>query len=208
MAQDIRIGVLALQGDVDEHLNMLRECGVEALRVRTPEEIAGVDGLIIPGGESTTIGKLMERFGVDRAVKDAAAAGKPVFGTCTGMIVLSREIIGSHQPRLGLIDTAVVRNAFGRQVDSFEADLHIPEIGPNPIRAVFIRAPWVESSGPEVAILASVNGKGVLARQGPILVSAFHPELTADRRVHEYFIRMVREARAAPAEAPSHIPAR
>ena len=196
----VTIGVLALQGDVEEHLTMLRRCGVNAIRVRTPEDIGKIDGLIIPGGESTTVGKLMERFGLDVAIRNAAADGKPIFGTCTGMIVLSREIVDSQQARLGLIDLKVLRNAFGRQVDSFEADLRIPELGPDqeshPVRAVFIRAPWIESAGLGVQILAAIQDKGVLARQGPILVSAFHPELTDDPRIHNYFIRMARESKA------------
>jgi pyridoxal 5'-phosphate synthase pdxT subunit len=194
--QPIRIGVLSLQGDVEEHLAALGSLdGVEAVRVRTPEEVASVDGLVIPGGESTTVGKLMERFGVDRAVRAAAADDRPIFGTCTGMIVLARDIVGSQQPRLGLVDISVLRNAFGRQVDSFEADLDVPAIGGPPVRAVFIRAPWIESAGPDVTILASVEGKPVLAREGSVLVSAFHPELTPDTRVHQYFVEMVRQAR-------------
>lgn len=188
----LTIGVLGLQGDVAEHLAMLEKCGVRTLRVRTPEDLKRVDGLIIPGGESTTIGKLMQRFGLDTAVRDAAASGKPVFGTCTGMIVLSKEIVASDQPRLALIDLTVLRNAFGRQVDSFEADLDVEALGGEPLRAVFIRAPWIEKAGPGVEVLAEVNGKGVLAQEGPVLVSAFHPELTGDTRLHRYFIEMVR----------------
>ncbi|MDQ2731375.1 MAG: pyridoxal 5'-phosphate synthase glutaminase subunit PdxT, partial [Armatimonadota bacterium] len=201
----VKIGVLALQGDVEEHLRMLRLCGVEAMRVRTPAEVAGVDGLIIPGGESTTVGKLMERFGVDVMVKERAAAGMPLFGTCTGMIVLSSEIVGSQQQRLGLIDLKITRNAFGRQVDSFERDLDIPEVGPEPVRAVFIRAPWIEEAGRDVEVMAELDGKGVMARQGCVLVTAFHPELTGDQRVHQYFIRMVEEAVAAREGAGSKV---
>lgn len=193
--------MLALQGDVEEHLRMIRQCGGEAVRVRTPAEVAKVDGLVIPGGESTTVGKLMERFGVDVAVKKRSAEGMPIFGTCTGMIVLSSEIVGSQQHRLGLIDLKITRNAFGRQVDSFERDLSIPEVGAEPVRAVFIRAPWIEEAGGEVKVLAEVDGKGVMARQGSVLVTAFHPELTGDTRVHQYFIRMVEDAVASRSEA-------
>ena len=189
----LRIGVVALQGDVEEHLAMLRRCGVDAVRVRTPEEVADVDGLIIPGGESTTVGKLMERFGVDKAIQKAVHDGVPVYGTCTGMIVLSAEIVDSTQQRLGLIDIKIRRNAFGRQVDSFETDLDIPDLGGKPVRGVFIRSPWIEEAGPRVRVLASIDGKGVMARQGPVLVTSFHPELTADCRIHQYFVQMVRD---------------
>ena len=191
MVRPVRIGVLALQGDVEEHLDALRRCSVDAVRVRRPEELVQVDGLIIPGGESTTVGKLMQRFGLDLAIMKAAAEGKPIFGTCTGMIVLSREIIGSRQPRLGLIDLSVLRNAFGRQVDSFEANLDIAAIGGPPVRAIFIRAPWIEMAGPGVDVMASVDGKGVMAQQGSVMVSSFHPELTEDCRVHQYFVNLV-----------------
>ena len=190
----LRIGVLALQGDVGEHLAMLERIGVQGVRVRKPQELAEVDGLIIPGGESTTVGKLMERFGLDVAIRDAAGHGLPVYGTCTGMIVLSTEIVGSQQPRLGLIDLRVLRNSFGRQVDSFEMDMEIPGIEGGPVRGVFIRSPWIEEAGPGVDVMARVNGKGVMARQRNILVSAFHPELTGDERVHRYFVEMVRQA--------------
>ncbi len=191
----MQIGVLALQGDVAEHLHAVEACGVKALAVKKKEQLETVDGLIIPGGESTTVGKLLVKYGLDDAIREKARAGMPVFGTCTGLILMARDIIGSEQPRLGLIDIHVQRNAFGRQVDSFEADLVIEAIaGPPPFRAVFIRAPHIESVDPGVEVLAEYKGKAVMARQEGRLVAAFHPELTGDDRVHRYFVDMVREA--------------
>jgi len=179
----LRIGVLALQGNFREHAAVLRRLGAEPVEVRLPEQLDGLDGLIVPGGESTAIGRLMHRYGVDEALRSFAA---PIFGTCAGMIVLDRD-------HLGLADIRVRRNAFGRQVRSFEADLEIGD-GGEPLRAVFIRAPWIEDAGPEVEVLAEVDGHPVLARQGRILVAAFHPELTDDTRIHELFLNQVREA--------------
>jgi 5'-phosphate synthase pdxT subunit len=179
----LRIGVLAVQGNFREHAAMLRRLGAEAVEVRLPEQLDGLDGLIVPGGESTTITRLMELYDLDDALRTFEA---PVFGTCAGMIVLDRD-------HLGLADIAVRRNAFGRQVHSFEADLDIGH-GDEPVRAVFIRAPWIEEAGPEVEVLAEVDGHPVLARQGRILVAAFHPELTDDTRIHELFLNQVREA--------------
>ncbi len=176
------IGVLALQGAFREHIAMLRRLGVEAVEVRLPGELEGLDGLVIPGGESTTMLRLMGLYGLDDAIRAFAA---PIFGTCAGMIVLDRE-------RLGLIDLLVERNAFGRQVASFEAPLRI-EGEPEPFTGVFIRAPWVADAGPKVAILAEIDGHPVLAREGRILVASFHPELTGDTRVHERFLELVRE---------------
>ena len=192
----VHIGVLALQGDFEKHLvmlNSLQHLGVSAIAVKTPAQIELCDGLIVPGGESTTVGKLMVRYGVDEAIRRRAAQGMAVFGTCTGMILLAKEIEGSDQHRLGLMDMTVRRNAFGRQVDSFEADLDIGH-GEGPIRAVFIRAPWIEEAGEGVEVLAEVDGHPVLAREGRILVAAFHPELTDDTRIHELFLNQVREA--------------
>jgi len=162
---------------------MLRRLGAEPVEVRLPEQLDGLDGLVIPGGESTAMGRLMALYGLDEAVREFDA---PVFGTCAGMIVLDRE-------HLGLADITVRRNAFGRQVHSFEADLDIGH-GDEPVRAVFIRAPWIEELGPDVEVLAEVDGHPVLARQGRILVAAFHPELTDDTRIHELFLNQVREA--------------
>jgi 5'-phosphate synthase pdxT subunit len=186
--QPLRIGVLAVQGNFREHVAVLRRLGAEPVEVRLPAELDGVDGLIIPGGESTAITRLMRLYGLDEALR---GFGGPIFGTCAGMIVLDRE-------HLGLADILVARNAFGRQTHSFEADITVPVFngghGDEPVRAVFIRAPWIEDAGPDVEILAEVDGHPVLARDGRILVAAFHPELTDDTRIHELFLNQVREA--------------
>lgn len=187
----ICIGVLALQGAFREHRRMLERCGVETVEIRKPEELDQVQGLVIPGGESTTIGKLMVEWGLMEKIKARAAQGMAIYGTCAGMIMLAKEIIGSDQPRLGLMDITVQRNAFGRQRESFEAEMDVPEFGDSPLRAVFIRAPYIEKAGPGVQALAKVNDKIVIARQGKFLATAFHPELTNDERVHRYFINMV-----------------
>lgn len=189
----MKIGVLALQGAFREHRKMLEQCGAEAVEIRKPEELDTVEGLIIPGGESTTIGKLMVEWGLMDKIKARADEGMAIYGTCAGMILLAKEIIGSDQPRLGLMDAVVQRNAFGRQRESFEADLKVPEFGEEPVRAVFIRAPYLESVGTDVKVMATVKDKVVIARQGKILVTAFHPELTNDDRIHKYFISMVKE---------------
>ncbi|HEY2543855.1 MAG TPA: pyridoxal 5'-phosphate synthase glutaminase subunit PdxT [Gaiellaceae bacterium] len=181
MDKPLRIGVLAVQGNFREHGAVLRRLGVEPVEVRLPEQLEGLDGLILPGGESTAITRLMRLYGLDEALRRFEA---PVFGTCAGMIVLDRD-------HLGLGDFRVRRNAFGRQVKSFEADLDIG-MG-EPLRAVFIRAPWIEDAGPDVEVLAEVDGHAVLAREGRILVAAFHPELTDDTRIHELFVNQVRE---------------
>jgi pyridoxal 5'-phosphate synthase pdxT subunit len=178
-----RIGVLALQGAFREHAQMLRELGADVVEVRLPEQLDGLDGLVIPGGESTTIMRLARIYGLDEAIRRFDGA---VFGTCAGMILLDRE-------RLGLIDLDVRRNAFGRQVASFEADLDIAGYDA-PFRAVFIRAPWIEDAGVGVEILAEVDGHPVLAREGRVLVASFHPELTDDPRVHRRFLELVEEA--------------
>jgi len=179
----LRIGVLAVQGNFREHAAVLRRLGAEPVEVRLPEQLDGLDGLIIPGGESTAIGRLMRLYRLDEAVKEFAA---PIFGTCAGMIVLDRD-------HLGIGDFVARRNAFGRQVRSFEADLDIGH-GDEPVRAVFIRAPWIEEAGDDVEVLAEVDGHPVLAREGRLLVAAFHPELTDDTRIHELFLNQVREA--------------
>jgi 5'-phosphate synthase pdxT subunit len=184
----MKIGVLALQGAFREHVAMLRGLGADAVEVRLPEQLRGLDGLVIPGGESTAMLRLMRLYGLDEAIRAFPA---PIFGTCAGMIVLDRE-------RLGLIDLAVERNAFGRQVASFEAPLEI-EGEEEPFTAVFIRAPWIAEAGPNVAILAEVDGHPVLAREGRILVASFHPELTDDTRVHERFLQLVQEAQGVRA---------
>jgi pyridoxal 5'-phosphate synthase pdxT subunit len=187
----VKVGVLALQGAFREHRVMLEHCGVEAVEIRKPEELDSVAGLIIPGGESTTIGKMLIDWGLMDKIKSRAAEGMAIYGTCAGMIVLAKDIIGSEQPRLGLMDIKVRRNATGRQRESFEADLQVPEFGQDPVRAVFIRAPYIEKVGPEVTVLASVDKHAVVARQGRLLATSFHPELTRDDRVHKYFIAMM-----------------
>ncbi len=182
MEKPLRIGVLAMQGNFREHAAVLRRLGAEPVEIRLPEQLDGLAGLIIPGGESTTIGRLIRLYGLDDAVREF---GGPIFGTCAGMIVLDRD-------HLGLGDYATRRNAFGRQVRSFEADLDVGD-GDEPLRAVFIRAPWLEEAGPDVEVLARLDGHAVLAREGRLLVAAFHPELTDDTRVHERFLNIVRE---------------
>ena len=183
MDTPLRIGVLAVQGNFREHAAVLRRLGAEPVKIRLPEQLDGLDGLIIPGGESTAIGRLMRLYGLDEAVREF---GGPIFGTCAGMIVLDRD-------HLGLGDWRTRRNAFGRQVHSFEADVDVGE-GEEPFRAVFIRAPWLEEAAAEVEVLAELDGHPVLAREGRLLVAAFHPELTDDTRVHERFLNIVREA--------------
>ena len=187
----MKIGVLALQGAFREHRWMLERCGTETAEVRKPDDLDGLDGLIVPGGESTTIGKLLVEWGLMDRIKERAAAGLAIYGTCAGMILLAKDIVGSNQPRLGLMDVKVRRNAFGRQRESFEADLHVPEFGAEPVRAVFIRAPYIESAGPDVKVMAAVGDHIVIARQGRFLATAFHPELTRDDRIHKYFIKMI-----------------
>ena len=186
-----KIGVLALQGDFAEHIEVLHDMGVEALEVRLPHHLQKVDALIIPGGESTTIARLMETSGLAQEIKGLVEKGMPVWGTCAGMIVLAREITEDRPQPLGLIDIRVRRNAFGRQVDSFEEDIPVPGLGEERFRAVFIRAPTIERMGPGVRPLAHLsNHKVVAAQEGHVLVTAFHPELTRDHRFHSYFLRM------------------
>lgn len=189
----MKIGVLALQGAFREHCVMLERCGVEAMEIRKAGELDEISGLILPGGESTTIGKLLVDWGLMDKIKERAAQGMAIYGTCAGLILLAKTIRESDQPRLGLMDITVQRNAFGRQTESFEADLTVPELGPEPVRAVFIRAPWIEQAEANVKILASVNDKIVIARQDKFLATAFHPELTGDDRIHKYFIAMAKE---------------
>jgi 5'-phosphate synthase pdxT subunit len=178
----VRIGVLALQGNFREHVSVLRRLGVDAVEVRKAEQLEGLDGLIIPGGESTAIGRLLPLYGLEDAIRSFEA---PVFGTCAGMILLDRN-------HLGLVDLEVARNAYGRQVASFEADLELGD-GEGPLRGVFIRAPRVTESGPSVEVLATLDGEPVLLREGKFLVASFHPELTDDARVHELFLDLIRE---------------
>ena len=198
MVSQVKIGVLALQGDFFEHLRALREVGAEAREVRTPEQLEEVDSLILPGGESTTIGKLMDRYGLIQAVRQRAEQGMPLWGTCAGMILMSRRILNGlpGQPSLSLMDLEVERNAFGRQVDSFQADLDLPILGKKPFPAVFIRAPLARAldGASGVEVLGEHRGRIVAARQGNLVVSAFHPELTGDDRFHAWFSQLTASA--------------
>jgi 5'-phosphate synthase pdxT subunit len=192
------VGVLALQGDVLEHVRALRRCGARTLRVRSRADLDAVDGLIVPGGESTTIGKLLERFDLMEPLRERILAGLPVFGTCAGMIVLSRELDQDfEQPLLGVLDVRTRRNAFGRQVDSFDTRIDIAGIEGGPVDVSFIRAPWVEAVlADDVEVLAEVDGKPVVVRQGQVLACSFHPEVTGDDRLHQAFVDRVVAARA------------
>ena len=200
------VGVFALQGDVREHVAALTAAGVAAVPVRRPAELASVDGLVVPGGESTTMSRLSGIFGLLEPVRERIAAGMPVYGSCAGMIMLARTVLDGRpdQQGFGGIDMVVRRNAFGRQVDSFETNLHVTGVPGPPVHAVFIRAPWVESTGPGAEVLARVeggpaDGRIVAVRQGNLLATSFHPELTGDVRVHELFAGMVTEALRAAA---------
>lgn len=190
-----RVGVLALQGDFREHIAVLRGLGADAVPVRRPEEVASIDGLVIPGGESSVMDKLSRAFGLAEPLREAIADGLPVYGTCAGLIMLADTIVDgiAGQQSLGGLDVAVRRNAFGSQVDSFETDLDIPAIGGEPMHAVFIRAPIVEAVGERATALARVDdGRVVAVQQGNLLGTSFHPEITGDTRFHEYFLRTVR----------------
>ncbi len=194
----MRIGVLAMQGDFIEHEAALERAGAAAVEVRLPQHMEELDGLIIPGGESTTIGLIASRWGLLQPIRALAMAGKPIWGTCAGMILLAREVLDGvlGQATLGLMDIGVRRNAFGRQVDSFEADLRVAELGEEPFRAVFIRAPLIERVGEGVAVLARLeDGRVVAARQGRLLATSFHPELTDDSRFHRYFLQLAGTSR-------------
>lgn len=187
----MRVGVLGLQGDFQEHLATFRALGAEAIDVRRPEQLAGVEALVIPGGESTTIGKLAERYGFIPAITQRASEGMPVWGTCAGAIFMAKEVPGHPHPILGLMHMTVERNAFGRQVDSFEADLEVRGMAGGPFHAVFIRAPRLGTLGKDVEVLAALDDGSVVAvREGNLLATAFHPELTTDRRFHELFLRL------------------
>jgi 5'-phosphate synthase pdxT subunit len=189
----MKIGILALQGAFREHQKMLELLGAETQLVKLPQHLEGLDGLVVPGGESTTMGKLLREYDLQKPIQNLAKAGMPVFGTCAGMIVMANKIHGAAEPHLALMDVEVNRNSFGRQVDSFETDLEMPVIGEQPFPAVFIRAPHVESVGPEVTTLATYNGRVVAAEQGHYLALSFHPELTGDTRIHEHFLNMVKK---------------
>jgi 5'-phosphate synthase pdxT subunit len=184
----LRVGVLASQGDFAAHAEMLAALGADATEVRNAEQFDGLDALVIPGGESTTIAKAIERDGLEPAIRAHHESGRPILGTCAGMIVLDRE-------HLGLLDATARRNAFGRQLASFETDLELQGIGPEPLRAVFIRAPWIDSHGPGVEVLAEVDGHPVAVREYPVLAIAFHPELTEDLRIHALLMAMATKSR-------------
>jgi 5'-phosphate synthase pdxT subunit len=203
VATDHLIGVLALQGDVAEHIAALERAGVRAIPVKTRDELDRVDGLVIPGGESTTVMKLLDRFGMDEPIVERARSGMPLWGTCMGMIVAARDVADLQQPTLDLIDITVRRNAFGRQNESAEVLLDIPALGEEPFPAIFIRAPWIERVGPGVELLAERNGHGVMVRDGNVLGTSFHPELAADPRVHAYFFEMVKDAKKDVGKASS-----
>lgn len=205
----LKIGVMALQGAFIEHVHVLQQLGVDAVEVRLPEDLEGLDGLIMPGGESTAIGKLMVNWGLLEPVKKMINQGKAVWGTCAGMILLAKDIGGLDQPLIGVMDIKVKRNAFGSQLDSFETDLEVPIIGNEPFPGVFIRAPYIEQVGSQAQAVAHFNNEAktgqletvvVAAKQNNLLATAFHPELTNDPRFHQLFIDMVREFKAQTAK--------
>ena len=195
MSDALTIGVLAVQGDVREHVRVLTELGAHAYGIRRPTELANLDGLVIPGGESTTMDKLVRAFDLYDPLRALIAEGLPVYGSCAGMIMLADRIAEPRpgQQTLGGMDVTVRRNAFGRQVDSFEEDLDFAGLGDGPLRAVFIRAPWVEEAGDGVEVLARAAGRIVAVRQGPLLATSFHPEVTGDTRVHELFVDIIKD---------------
>ncbi|MDH4333818.1 MAG: pyridoxal 5'-phosphate synthase glutaminase subunit PdxT [Chloroflexota bacterium] len=187
-----RVGILALQGDVREHADAIREIGGEPVSVRLPRDLVGLDALILPGGESTTMRNLIDRYGLREPIRAFADGGAPILGTCAGMILLAARIANGDEPVLGLLDVTVRRNAYGRQLDSFEADLSVPALGAEPLHGVFIRAPVVSELGGGVEVLArDADERPIAVRQGNILATAFHPELTSDRRVHRLLLEMI-----------------
>jgi pyridoxal 5'-phosphate synthase pdxT subunit len=192
-----RVGVLAFQGDVREHLAALAAVGADPVEVRSPADLDTVEGLVVPGGESTVIGKLAARYGLLEPLRARVADGLPVLGTCAGMIFLAREVEGPPQDLLGVLDVRVRRNAFGRQVASFEAEVDVKGVDGGPVSGAYIRAPWVAEAAPEVEVLAEVDGKVVAVRQGNLLATAFHPELTGEVRLHRWLVDLVAE-RSSP----------
>lgn len=190
----MKVGVLALQGAVAEHIRSLESAGASGTAVKRTEQLGELDGLIIPGGESTTIGKLMRKYGFIEAIQDFSREGKPLFGTCAGLIVMAKEIEGGEEAHLGLMDIKVSRNAFGRQRESFETDLEVKGLAAK-LRAVFIRAPLITAVGPGVEVLSTYKDEIVTARQGHLLVSSFHPELTDDFSLHAYFVEMIKQTK-------------
>ncbi len=202
----MKIGVLALQGAFAEHVAVLRAIGVEAVEVRLPEHLDGLGGLILPGGESTTMRNLIERWGLRGPILDLAASGAPLFGTCAGMIVMARDIVGDEDPILPLLDVVVERNAFGRQLDSFETELDVPLLGGQPVHAVFIRAPVIERVGPDVDVLARLqDGRIVAVRERNIIATSFHPELAGETRFHR-LVAMMASEHADPGEGSGRRP--
>ncbi len=202
----MKIGVLALQGAFAEHVSVLRAIGVEAVEVRLPEQLADLDGLILPGGESTTMRRLIDRWGLRQPILDLAADGRPVFGTCAGMIVLAHDIAGGEAPILPLLDVTVERNAFGRQLESFETDVVVPLLGDQPVHAVFIRAPVVERVGPGVDVIATLeDGRIVAVRERNIIATSFHPELAGETRFHR-LVAMLAAEHADPGEGVGRRP--
>jgi pyridoxal 5'-phosphate synthase pdxT subunit len=187
-----RIGILALQGDVREHADAIREIGAEPVSVRLPGDLEGLDALILPGGESTAMRRLIGRYGLREPILALARRGAAIFGTCAGMILLAERLTGGEEPVLPLLDATVQRNAYGRQLDSYEADLEMPALGDEPVHAVFIRAPVVTDTGPGVEVLARDEaGRPIAVRQGRVLATAFHPELTGDRRLHRLLLELI-----------------
>jgi 5'-phosphate synthase pdxT subunit len=202
----MRIGVLALQGAFREHVATLRSIGVEAVEVRLPADLAGLDGLVLPGGESTTMRRLIRRWDLAGPILELARSGAPLFGTCAGMIIMAKTIAGGEEPVLPLLDVVVERNAFGRQLDSFETDLEVPVLGERPVHAIFIRAPIVEDVGPEVDVLARLDDDRIVAvRQGSVIATAFHPELAGETRFHRLVATMAAE-HADPGEGSGRRP--
>jgi 5'-phosphate synthase pdxT subunit len=205
-SRPVRIGVLAVQGAFAEHIRVLTEIGVEAVPVRLPRDMEGISGLIIPGGESTAMRKLIDRWGLRQPILDLASKGAPIFGTCAGMILLSKEITDGDEPVFPLLDISVKRNAFGRQLDSFEAELDVPVLGDNDVKAVFIRAPVVERVGPDVDVIAQLeDGRVVAVRSGGVIATAFHPELAGETRFHRLVATMAAEF-AEPGEGSGRRP--
>ena len=187
-----RIGILAVQGDVREHAAALREVGADPVEVRLPRDLVGLDALILPGGESTAMRKLIDRYGLREPIVAMARSGAPLYGTCAGMILLADRLADGEEPVLRLLDITVQRNAYGRQLDSFEADISIPSLGEEPLHGVFIRAPIVSEVGPEVEVLArDADGRAIAVRQGRVMATAFHPELTPDRRLHRLLLEQI-----------------
>lgn len=197
------VGVLALQGNVVEHLAALERAGAKAIPVKTPADLERVDALVIPGGESTTVMKLLDRFGLNGPIVQRVRSGMPLWGTCMGMIVVAHDVAGMEQPTLDLLDVTVKRNAFGRQNDSAETQLDIPALGGGPFPAIYIRAPWIERVGDGVDVLAERNGHGVMVRQKNVLGTSFHPELSGDDRIHNYFLSMIAQAPESVGKHPS-----